>query len=541
MTEFGASWVDLQRFKALALSGTMSLSLNDTYNVDGVIYRWLGTDFFAMGKDYLAVEVASYGAAGRPVLLGYGNSVAQNQRLEIAACKTTVLTNTRAGVTVIPVANDLTTDVAVIPGANLVVTTYSDSWFTAKVVSKTSNSITIDRKIPRALAAGKGLTIYPTNRPTNIRTTGNLIGCWNALNGTPFELCPNYSYSGAQSWEMLPDFAPWLNFHRPAYVMLQLFENDIPASRTFAQMKQALTSYLSICSSAGVIPIVVMSYPSSGITGSTRASQYDQLANYITSLSGNVIGVDPGNAWLDKVNTTDRVPLAGWTDGVHLNANFYWRAAAVLQGVLNNKLLLPIIPKSNIAFDYLPTTGTGGSVNGDTTPTGVFAAGFEAGLFGAGTTLVGSKTSDDYQRLVYTIPGAANNGATVFYYSTLSRSLSFASGGQPFKASCEISLSTKSTKAGTMWIQVDFNTGESYSGHIVTPSFDDPTVAGKTITLETPTVVVPEGAASYTLALYCFPTSAGSPSGVFVDIIIKSFALLPASSGNFIDSLPVVL
>jgi hypothetical protein len=476
------------------------------------------------------------GGSGLKKLLVFGNSIAgqSSQRLEPAAGKAIFTGNQLAGANVLTITPDLSADATVVAGSKIALNLYCDTVFTTTLASKGIGTLTVNDKIPRLSVYGRSVTTYTGNRPSSIRTLLGAVGLWNALNGGAMELLPSYTYSGAFSRDMLVDFYDHLNFHKPDYCVLHLFENDIPSGVTYATMQRNLQAYLNIANSFGVVCIVVGCYPANGINTPTLSGYYDQINAYITSnLPGPHIGVDPGALWLDKAVTTARQPLTGWTDGVHPNTNRWLTIAKQFKSLLSGKLSVTAPAKSAIAIDYYQPTGTGGTLNGGSaTAVGTLAAGATLTLYRGGTSgsvMTCSKDADDNQVLNYTTTGACINGSDLFAIDLGAKTIPVNFGGQCIKVFMELFVTNLSLCAN-FWLQIDFSSGESYSSG-QTNIMDDTAAVNlnNVLSLASPSVFIPEGATTYKAILNCWP---GSVSGVAANFKVLSFGLLPASSGE---------
>lgn len=477
--------------------------------------------------------LATLKSGGRPTLLVFGNSIS-GQSIRFPASATAYSSSdTRAGSVVIqvPDATLFSVNDKVIIGLGF--QGFHKATITATDTAATPDTITIGTPLPYLARTSAPIFKYTTTEPANIRSGAGVLATAIAMLGGPVDLIPGYGFGGGLARQMLLDLPLWLRYYRPSYVAFHLLENDQASTTSLASMKASIRAAAEMCVRHGAAPLFFSSMPSSSIaTG--RIDEYDDMLAYVLNIGSLVPGAegfDLSTPWLDTTQPTLRTPLAGWTDGgIHPKANKRMTIGAIVAAMLS-----PAVGTrstlSDLALDLYDMTGTGGTATG-LAGGSVVAAGITV-VADAGVTATASKTAADKQRVVFSVAGASNVSSTTCKVRKPTNSLPTNAGGQQVKGYAIIKINAL-TNVSMLYPYITFNGsgGETYSAWQDSDVMTDPAMVGKTLTIETAAVRIPNGATSYDIDVWMRPQTLDSPSGVAGDFEVLEMGLLLSPAGE---------
>lgn len=461
--------------------------------------------------------------ADRKRLLIFGNSIASQSTSSLAQQTTYTTAAANAGASVLSLASVA----GIVDGSKIAIGLYEGSVFSTTVSgAPAGNNVTLAQPLPKLVRASASISAYTTARAFPIRQGIGPVSAAVMLLGMPVEILRGYGYGGAKLSEMLFDLAEVLQRTRPNFVALHLFENDIAADATLAQLTAWTRFAVSLVRGFGAVPIICTSVPSTSFNSSGRAAVFDGLLQFVRGELGEVF-IDFSTPWLDATAVNSRPPLAGWaTDGIHPNASRRVSAAVyaldTLRGLIGDGA-------SYMGRDLSANTGLAGSGG---TATGlqagsVVAAGYTI-IADAGITATASKTADDKQRIVASVPGASNISSTQLTASKTFTLPANAGGAGVVRCVCKARINAL-TNVSMLYLQATCSGGEVYGMEQSADFGADPALIGRTITFETPAFVVPEGATTIAPQFKARPYTLASPSGVAVDVVIEEMAIIPAA------------
>ncbi len=458
----------------------------------------------------------------RKRLLVYGNSIASQSTVALAQA-TTASSAANAGATSIVVASVS----GVSSGTKLAVGLYDGSvHLTTASANPVGNTVALTHPLPRYMRVSAPVVPYTTARSGLVRQGAGPISTAVMMLGMPVELTAGYGYGGATMGELIADLPRVLESVRPHFVALHLYENSIPAGATLAQCQAWTRAAVRIARGFGAVPIICTSVPSTSISNASRSAVFDGILAWVRTLGEEY--VDFSSPWLDPTATTSRPPASGWaTDGVHPDA-----ARRFSAGVYALDTLARVLGSSAASYadmDLGSNTLLAGSGGTATSLVGgsVVAAGYTIAA-DAGVTATASKTSDDRQRLVMSVAGASNISSTTLTALKSVAVTAAAGGSVVVRAVCRVRVEDL-TQISMLLFQVQCSGGEVYSVAQDAGLAQDPALTGRTLTLETPAFVVPEGATTIQPQLRLRPVTVASPSGVTASIVIEEMAVIPAA------------
>lgn len=491
----------------------------------GVQYRWTGSVYLNL------TPPSTLQSGGRPTLLVFGNSIGGQSSRFVASTTAYSSAEARAGASVIqvPDATLFSINDKIIIGLGF--QGFHKATVTATDTAPTPDTITITPALPYLARVSAPILKYTTVEPNGIRMGSGAISTAVAMLGGSVDVIPGYGFGGALARQMLLDLPLWLRYYRPSYVAFHLLENDAAASTSLASMQASIRTAAEMCVRNGATPLFFSSMPSSSIINS-RIDEYDAMLTYVLNI-GNVVpgarGFNLSTPWLDTAQPTLRPPLAGWTDGVHPNANKRMTigdmVAAMLSPIIGSRSTL-----ADIALDSYDMSGTGGTAT-NLVGGSVVAANTTVSA-DAGVTATASKTADDKQRVVFSVAGASNVSSTTAKVRKLSNALPTNVGGQMAKGYAIIKINAL-TNVSMLYPYITFSPGfETYSAWQDSDVMTDPAMVGKTLTIETSAVRIPNGATSYDIDVWMRPQTLGSPSGVSGDFEVLEMGLLLSPAGE---------
>lgn len=469
----------------------------------------------------------------RKRLLVFGNSIASQSNSAMANSTTTLSAQALAGATALTVASIA----GLASGDKVAVGLYNGEVHTTTINGAPSgNTVVLLAPLPKLARSGAGLLKYTVARPGGVRRSYGAIASAVSLLGHPVEIVQGYGYGSAEAWPMLADLPAWLRQVQPDFVAFHLFENDIGNGKSLTSCADAAKYACKLTLAAGATPIMFTCMPNTSINTAPKSQVFDDLKTYIlTQLPADRPGtvvLDASTPWLDTGVSTSRAPLAGWTDGVHPNANRRFTIGdlydTTLSGILGSG--------GSMADEGINTnpalTGTGGTATG-LQGGSVVAAGWTI-YADAGVTLTASKTAGDVQRVQYSVAGASNILSTQGIIRQTGVAVPVNSGGaQAAFVRARVKINAMANISMLQPSYVDTQTGNQYSFQD-SDSAIDPAMVGRTIVLETPTFLVGEGATTYDISLNIRPQTLGSPSGCVADLEILELALIPSTAHRLV-------
>ena len=477
-----------------------------------------------VGNDGTVRGVGSSSVTGRPSLLLFGNSIAGQSSRSMAVSTTTLTAEVKAGQTVIPVASVA----GLAANDKIIVGLYYGGVHMTTIASVGASDITIASKLPRLARSGSLILKYTTDRYTSVRNYVGPIGAVLSKLGCPVDIIPGYGYGGSLALQIVADLPLFLKFYRPNFVLLSLFENDIASAIAGDDVKLEKLMYTAakLCLNSGATPIFASCVPSNSINTALKSACFDYLLAKtlaINTVISGAYGFDMSKPWLDTSITTSRAPLAGWTDGVHPNANKFHTIAGFIQTAMQS-IIGTGAGYANLALYYSDMAGTTGTLSGAGI-TGQAATGFTI-TADTGVTATASKTAADKQRISMSVAGASNVSTTTVTVtrSTITVPTSFS--GQWIKGAVKGRINSSSNLVSMYQTALAFNDGTIFSQGQVTDFGTDPGILGE-FCFETPSVCIPDGATTIALTFQIRPQTLGSPSGVAADFEIDEMAIIP--------------
>lgn len=458
-------------------------------------------------------------------------------------------TEPKAGTNTLSVANGAAFTV----GQKITVPLYNARLWTTTITGISENNLTLADKTPGLIRTSSIVTV--TTTPT-IPSTDLGYGAANgavALLGGPVDVVPAYGYGGAICIQMMADLERDLRHYRPHYVALHMYENDMTRTvasggATIEQMIGWGRAMCRLCLSYGAVPLLYSSMPyykAAGPIGipTSRAADYDALADYVGSgqngqLSRDVPGAWGDNSvstgWLDPAYINDasysRRPLAGWTDGVHPNNNKRFGVGLIALPVLQ-QMLPPAASWLDLASTPLSITrleGTGGTatnlVGGSVVPKSHTIA-------AAGTTVcTTSRNADGSLKVVGSWPNAANfasdyiQGFYTFVFPTV-----WPGSTQRFKGFMKLRINSMVGMSNAN-VTATLDTGEAHVSMSASDVLDSMPADGRIIVLETPVFALGFGALNVKPGFVIRPATAASPANAAIDIDVLEIGIVPAIS-----------
>lgn len=512
----------------------------------------------------------------RPTCLIVGNSIAgQSNRLMVEAPTTTTTAAVKRGATRIPVA--ATTSFVIASNALTVGTRYkiltvstanytlagaltntvgevftatsataagaggtviqidvainipSATFHITQIVALDSTNLEIATPLPRAIISG-ATVLRLTNKMPKVRSQMGFQASMLALSGMPWDILPGIGYSGAMAKDVVPDLKAYVDWYRPDYVMLNLFENDVvQTTPNIAEMKQYATAAINICLAGGALPILFSCVPRGSVTTALQIAAWDEMLNFTMYQTPTIVTpVDVSTPWLDTAQPTLRTPISGWTDGTHPSPN-YWTTIAQLILPQLKKLLCIMDSHVPIALAFTDMSGTGGTTSGAGTTSGTVAAGLQI-ITPTSCTTVCSKTASGKQRLVYACATTANistHQLTVasFSYTTNPSTL----GGQWVKGSVRFKVNSLTSISIIQpgLLMGDGNSQLEHTCNEVSATAQDPSIIGKELTYETAAVRVMDAVSNLKIQLNIRPVTGAIDAAIDIELI--EMCLLPAT------------
>lgn len=482
----------------------------------------------------------------RPRLLVFGCSIAQQCSAFLHSTTATIAGgDVKAGAAALTVSSGP----AYTAGQKITMPLYNARLWTTTISSISGNILTIADKTPGLIRNGVAVTIntWPT-----VPALDQGLGAVNAavaLLGGPVEVVSSYGYGGAIFQQMYCDLERDLRYYRPQYVALHMYENDMcgtvaSGAASLEQFKAWARQMARMCLSYGAIPIVYSSMPyynSTTVVGipPSRAADYDGLAAYVGSGTSGQLSVDvPGAygdnsvsfAWLDTSNPTwPRAPLAGWTDGVHVNTDHRFA-----EGLVALPVLQKILPAAGSLLDYVVSNreasamaGTGGALSnlvaGSVVPKGHTCAAYGTAV-GNVTT---SRNADGSLKIIGTWAGAANR--TNDYISdwfTFTFPTCWPGSTQRFKVYIRVRVNSM-VGIAQIFPECTISTGEDHTGGTGADMCVTMPADGRVILMETPHFAIGEGAVSMKPTITIRPVTAASPANAYIDIDVLEMGVVP--------------
>lgn len=470
----------------------------------------------------------------RPRLLPFGNSISQQACSVILTTTTTVASEHKAGVTDITV----TSAAALSIGNKIALALYSARIWTTTITNVAGNVVTIAEQTPALLRLGAIVNKYTLDYPI-VNMGYGIINAGVALLGGPVEVVPGYGYGGALCVEMINDLVKYLDYYRPQYCAMHLWENDLTsavgAGTPLAQLLSFGRWAARECLDRDCVPILFSAVPRTSLPAS-RAADFDAILDYcLNQLSIDVpgaIGADASTLWLDTSNASfPRSPTSGWTDGVHpVVAKLFEVGRLAAKPVFSR-----ILPAHSSMLDYVLShretaalIGTGGTninfTGGSIAPTNCTIQ--RLGTNGAIAT--STRNADGSLKIVGSWPNAASRtGDQIIIKQTFTYPTAWAAGGQYIKCFAKF-RSNALVGMSQVMIDATINTGEEYSGpNSVNCSESYPT-DGTTMMIETPAFRLPIASVSVVIAFQLRPDDASSPANAAIDVDLIEFGALPA-------------
>lgn len=481
--------------------------------------------------------VGFQGSDPRPTLLVFGNSLAGQANIVLAANTTTTTANALAGSTSLTVVSSA----AFTAGDKVAIQLYTGEIFKTTIASVPDGThLTLTDKLPNYVRGDVGQSVqrYTTDKPSGIRRQGGTIAAAMSLLGNPVNIVQGYGYGGGLGKDMPADLALCLRRVRPQYVYLQLFENDIGAGAPLADMQALARAAVDMCVKSGARPMVATPFPSTSYNSDPKVAVYDALKTYIlTSLLAlypTMIPINCSEAWVDPAAPTRRNPLTAVSaDGIHPKQAKWPYVGSVIAPQIAPALqadgVLMIDPSkwSDMALTLNALmTGTGGTKAGAGAPTGNAPDGWTF-TAEAGVTLALSKTGEGYQRMDYSVAGASNISSTRALFSQSKTLAINMSGGQMVKGFVLARLNSLAN-ISMFYPAITFSGGEVYSGHQDADDMTDTVLPGNVIMRETAPLEVPLGTTTAFFEVALRPLTLGSPSGVSASIDIIAAGIIPA-------------
>ncbi|EGK71977.1 hypothetical protein METUNv1_01755 [Methyloversatilis universalis FAM5] len=474
-------------------------------------------------QDVVRAAGATPQGADRKRLLIYGNSIASQSTSSLAQQTTYTTAAANAGSNVLALASVA----GITDGSKIAVGLYEGSVFATTVSgAPAGNNVTLAQPLPKLVRASASISAYTTARAFPIRQNIGPISAAVMLLGMPVEVLRGYGYGGSRLGEMLFDLADVLQRTRPNYVALHLYENDIAADATLAQLMAWTRFAVSLVRGFGAVPIICTSVPSTSFNTTGRAAVFDGLLAYVKKDLGEAY-IDFSTPWLDATAVTSRPPLAGWaTDGIHPNASRRVSAAVYALDTLHGLFGEGGSYADRDLSANTRLAGSGGTATG-LQGGSVVAAGYTI-IADAGVTATASKTTDDQQRIVWSIPGASNITSNQLTASKTFALPANAGGSGVVRCVCRVRINAL-VNISMLYLQASFSGGEVYGVEQSADFGADPALIGRTLTFETPAIVIPEGATTVAPQFKARPYTLASPSGVAGDVIIEEMAIIPAT------------
>jgi hypothetical protein len=464
----------------------------------------------------------------RPRLMVFGNSIAGFSNDSLVTLTTTVPSATAAGSLTVTVA----AIGSIVNGSKLAFVSYDNTTFYTTVNgAPVGNVVTLASPLPKALRAGAGVQLYTLDYPGNVRRSSGSFYQGMALMGMPVDYVQGYGYGGGTIQEMILDLPHALEDVRPQYVYLHLFENSMATAG--AQLIAYTKMAIETCLNYGAIPLVNTPYPNSSYTAGAQVANYDAVTTYIVNVMPteypNAIPLNVGNQWVDTAQPTLRTPLAGWTDGVHPNANRY-----IQIGEFYRTILSPYFTARSIANRSLSTnpllTGAGGTA-GNLIGGSIVPVGFNI-TAQAGVTTTTSRNADGSLKVVMSVAGTSNVSTTQTTITVPTVTLG-ANGGSRTQASmCYFKVKVNQV-TGVDFLQLNLNYGDGSASNSTNQQTSSGMVAvaeilGETLQWESPYLPVPFSPVNINGVLNIRPVT-GLNNGVFVDIDIYEAGIVPMS------------
>lgn len=497
----------------------------------------------------------------RKRLLVWGHSIAEQCLPNAATFATKINASTAVpkGALVLPVQNGA----ALSANDKISVRLYDAHYWMTSVVSVAGNDVTIADATPAYIKPDATVTkvAAPLTRPVMLQSYGCASAAM-ALLGMPVEVIAGYGYGGATQLQMIVDFERQIRFYRPDYVWVHMYENDladggIAGGASVDLIKERTRLMCRLAQSYGAVPIIVNSGPyykagPIGISG-TRVADYDALAAW--TINGlpvevpGVRGVDISMAYTDPAYINDnygRRPLAGYTDGVHLNfgKRFYGGQLCAPQV----KSLFPaagsLVVHSLSGRDLTLVSGAGGTgVNlqpGSEVPQGwKFYTGAENGTANGTAVARSSRNADGSLRVTVDWPGAASNSA-----DTASLQYLFGANATNWNLSTVPPSWVGTNREFCVYARIKFRelagvasiapvadlrpSYDSADGAQSIDMLDSMPISDDFVVLTTPNFTLVAGTVSLTVRLTCKPKASASPANARAVFDVYELGVLPA-------------
>lgn len=470
----------------------------------------------------------------RPRLLPFGNSISQQSCSVILTTTTTVASEHKAGVIDIAV----TSAAALSVGDKIALALYSARIWTTTITAINVNTITVASPTPGLLRLGALLNKYTLDSPY-VNMGYGIINAGVSLLGGPVEVVPGYGYGGALCVEMINDLVRYLDYYRPQYCAMHLWENDLTSSPGAGTPLAQLLSFgrwaARECLDRDCTPILFSAVPRTSLPAS-RAADFDAILDYcLNQLHIDVpgaIGADASTHWLDTSNpSSPRSPTAGWTDGVHPVVGKLFEVGRLAAKPVFSTLL----PAQSSLLDYVLSHRETAALIGTSGTNTNFTVGSIAPtnctiqrLGSNGAVATSTRNADGSLKITGSWPNAASRtGDQILIKQTFTYPAAWAAGGQYIKCFAKFK---SNSRVGMSQILIDatINTGEEYTGPNGVNSCESYPTDGTIMMIETPAFRLPKASVSVVITLQLRPDDASSPANAAVDIDLIEFGALPA-------------